>query len=174
MLIARQIHPDVIMLDVEMRGPGAEATVREILRSLPGTGVIVLTMHDNPRLVETLLAAGAAAYVIKGATRETLLAAIRGVRRDDRNVVISVSRETMTRLREPPASPLSSRELEVLTAVSAGLRNAQIARRLFITEGTVKRHLTNIYTKLDVTTRMSAVNKAITMGLIEPKEFGDR
>lgn len=172
--IARQIHPDVIMLDVEMRGPGAEATVREILRSLPGTGVIVLTMHDNPRLVETLLAAGAAAYVIKGATRETLLAAIRGVRRDDRNVVISVSRETMTRLREPPASPLSSRELEVLTAVSAGLRNAQIARRLFITEGTVKRHLTNIYTKLDVTTRMSAVNKAITMGLIEPKEFGDR
>jgi DNA-binding NarL/FixJ family response regulator len=172
--IARQIHPDAIILDVEMRGTGAEATVREILRALPKTRVIVLTMHDNPSLVGMLLAAGAAAYVIKGATRETLLAAVRGVRSDDGNVVISVSRETVTRLRAPPASPLSSRELEVLTAVSSGLRNAQIARRLFITEGTVKRHLTNIYMKLDVTTRISAVNKAITMGLIEPREFDAR
>jgi DNA-binding NarL/FixJ family response regulator len=76
----------------------------------------------NPSLVEMLLAAGAAAYVIKGATRETLLAAVQGFRSDDGNVVISVSRETVARLRAPPASPLSSRELEVLTAVSAGLR----------------------------------------------------
>lgn len=172
--IARQIRPDAITLDVEMRGPGAEATVRELLHALPETRVIVLTMHDDPSLVGMLLAAGVTAHVIKGAKRETLLAAIHGVRRDDGNVIISVSRETMTRLREPPKSPLSSRELEVLTAVSTGLRNAQIARRLFITEATVKRHLTNVYMKLDVTTRMNAVNKAIAMGLIKPKEFGAR
>lgn len=169
--IARKIHPDTIMLDVEMPGPTAEVTVREIIRELPETRVVILTMHDDSGLVEKLLAAGARAYVIKGATREALLAAIRGARHDDQHVVVSVSRETMIRLREPPESPLSPRELEVLTAVSAGLSNAQIAARLFITEGTVKRHLTNVYVKLDVTTRMNAINKAIEMGLIKPRDF---
>lgn len=169
--IARKMNPDAIMLDVEMPGPGAEATVREIVSELPDIRVIILTMHDDPGLVEKMLAAGARAYVIKGATREALLAAIRGARHDDQHVVVSVSRETVIRLREPPESPLSPRELEVLTAVSAGLSNAQIAARLFITEGTVKRHLTNVYVKLDVTTRMNAINKAIEMGLIKPRGF---
>ncbi|GLY72866.1 response regulator transcription factor [Actinoallomurus sp. CA-142502] len=169
--IARKIHPDAIIVDVEMPGPGAEATVREIVSELPDTRVIILTMHDDPGLVEKMLAAGARAYVIKGATREALLAAVRGARHDDQHVVVSVSRETVIRLREPPESPLSPRELEVLTAVSAGLSNAQIAARLFITEGTVKRHLTNVYVKLDVTTRMNAINKAIEMGLIKPRGF---
>ncbi|MFB9834729.1 response regulator [Actinoallomurus acaciae] len=169
--IARKMNPDAIMLDVEMPGPGAEATVREIVTELPDIRVIILTMHDDPGLVEKMLAAGARAYVIKGATREALLAAIRGARHDDQHVVVSVSRETVIRLREPPESPLSPRELEVLTAVSAGLSNAQIAARLFITEGTVKRHLTNVYVKLDVTTRMNAINKAIEMGLIKPRGF---
>lgn len=167
----RKTHPDVAMLDIEMPGPPPETTVREVLREFPATRVIVLTMHDHPALVERMLAAGAAAYVIKSANRETLLAAIRGARRDDEQVVVSVSRETMARMVEPAASPLSPREFEVLKAVSSGLSNAQIAARLFITEGTVKRHLTNIYMKLEVTTRMNAINKAIVMGLIEPKEF---
>jgi DNA-binding NarL/FixJ family response regulator len=168
--VAERTAPDVVVLDVEMPGPGAEETIRDILRPRPEVRIVVLTMHDDPNLVERLLDAGAHAYVIKGAGREELLGAIRGVMKSDRHVVISVSRETMTRLREPAASPLSPRELEVLTAVSAGLNNAQIAARLFITEGTVKRHLTNIYMKLEVTTRMNAINKAIAMGLIAPKE----
>lgn len=169
--VAQRERPDVVMLDVEMPGPGAEEVTREILRRVPATHVIVLTMHDEPRLVDRLIAAGAHAYVIKGVDRAELLAVIRGVMSDDGRVVISVSRETMARLREGDPSPLSPRELEVLDLVSAGFNNAQIAARLFIMEGTVKRHLTNIYMKLDVTTRMNAINKAIAMGLIAPKEF---
>ncbi len=167
---ARRTSPDVVVLDVEMPGPSAEETVTALLRALPGVRIVVLTMHDNPALVERLITAGAHAYVVKGVGRAELLGAIRGVTKSDEHVVISVSRESMTRLREAATSPLSSRELEVLTAVSGGLSNAQIAARLFITEGTVKRHLTNIYMKLEVTTRMNATNKAIAMGLIAPKE----
>lgn len=167
---AQLSSPDVVVLDVEMPGPGAEETIRALLRTLFDVRVVVLTMHDDPGLVERLITAGAHAYVVKGAERAELLGAIRGVMRNDSHVVVSVSRESMTRLRESAASPLSSRELEVLTAVSAGLSNAQIAERLFIAEGTVKRHLTNTYMKLEVTTRMNAINKAIAMGLIAPKE----
>ena len=167
--IAKALSPDVILLDVEMPGPGAEETVHALRRDLPDAQVIILTMHDDATVVDRMLAAGADAYVSKGATREALLAAMREAARDGGQVLISVSRETMSRLREPSESVLSPRELQVLTAVSAGLGNAQIAARLFITEGTVKRHLTNIYVKLGVTTRMNAINKAIAMGLIEPK-----
>ncbi|MQA93629.1 MAG: response regulator [Streptosporangiales bacterium] len=168
--LARRTSPDVVVLDVEMPGPDAETTIRELLEALPSVRVIVLTMYDEPDLIDRILTAGARAFVFKGAGREELLVAIRGVIKDDGHVVISVPRETMTRLREPVSSPLSPRELEVLTAVSAGLNNAQIANRLFIAEGTVKRHLTNIYMKLEVTTRMNAINAAIAMGLIAPKE----
>lgn len=168
--LARHTTPDVVVLDVEMPGPDAETTVRELLQALPSVRILVLTMHDEPDLIDRLLSAGAHAFVFKGAGREELLATIRGVTKDNGHVVISVPRETMSRLRETVSSPLSPRELEVLTAVSAGLNNAQIARRLFIAEGTVKRHLTNIYMKLEVTTRMNAINTAIAMGLIAPKE----
>lgn len=166
---ARRTSPDVVVLDVEMPGPSPEETIR-LLRAQFGVRVVVLTMHDDPGLVERLINAGAHAYIVKGAERAELLGAIWGVIKSDEYVVISVSRESMARLREPAASPLSSRELEVLTAVSDGLSNAQIAAQLFITEGTVKRHLTNIYMKLEVTTRVNGINKAIAMGLIAPKE----
>jgi DNA-binding NarL/FixJ family response regulator len=167
---AQLYSPDVVVLDVEMPGLSADETIRTLLRSLRDVRIVVLTMHDDPDLVERLITAGAHAYVVKGVERAELLGAIRGVMRSDTHVVVSVSRESMTRLREPVASPLSARELEVLTAVSAGLSNAQIAARLFIAEGTVKRHLTNTYMKLEVTTRMNAINKAIAMGLIASKK----
>jgi DNA-binding NarL/FixJ family response regulator len=161
--------PDIVVLDVEMPGPSAEETIAVLCTQL-GVRTVVLTMHDDPDLAERLITAGAHAYIVKGVERAELLGTIRGVMKDDDHVVISVSRESMSRLREPAVSPLSSRELEVLTAVSVGLSNAQIAERLFITEGTVKRHLTNIYMKLDVTTRVNGINKAIAMGLIPPKK----
>ncbi len=164
---ARLLRPDVLMLDVEMPEPVSEAVVRELVKTVPQARVIIVTMHDDPRLVEHLLAAGAHAYVIKGASREALLAAIRGSTGDTAQVMLSVSRQTMRRLHEPAEWPLSAREVEVLAAVSDGLSNAQIAARLFITEGTVKRHLTNIYGKLDVVGRVNAINKAVELGLIK-------
>lgn len=168
--LAQRTKPDVVLLDVEMPGLGTEETLRRMLRASPSSKVVVLTSHDEPRLVRSLLAIGARAYVIKRATREELLATIRTVERDADRVVLSVSRDTLKKLVGRYKGPLSSRELEVLTLVSGGMRNAQIASQLYISEGTVKRHLTNIYTKLGVASRIDAVNKAIAAGLVASRD----
>jgi ATP/maltotriose-dependent transcriptional regulator MalT len=80
--------------------------------------------------------------------------------------VLSVPKITMTQLGGPPTGPLSPRELEVLDLVAQGLSNGQIGTRLRISEGTVKRHLTNIYLKLDVRSRTNAINKAAALRLL--------
>jgi DNA-binding NarL/FixJ family response regulator len=167
-LVEREL-PDVVLLDVEMRGPGPEETLRRMLSASPSTRVVVLTMHDEPRLVRSLLGLGARAYVVKNATREELLATVRMVERDSDRVVLSVSRDTLERLEGRDEGLLSTRELEVLAFVATGLSNARIAAQLHIAEGTVKRHLTNVYAKLGVASRMDAVNKAVSAGLVNPR-----
>lgn len=167
--LVRDVQPDAIMLDIEMPGPWIEQTIKQILMHNSNVKIIALTVHDDPSLVDKVLAAGASAYVLKDISREELFATIRGVTRDDTHAIVSVSLLTMKRLRNPTVPPISQREIEVLAAVSEGLNNAQVARRLFITEGTVKRHLTNIYNKLEVKTRIRAVNQAIALGLIPPQ-----
>lgn len=168
--LAQELNPDVVLLDIEMPGLGVEETLRRMLRASPSSKVIVLTMHDEPRLVRSLVATGARAYVIKSATREELLATIRTVQRDADRVVLSVSRDTLENLKGRNEGLLSTREVEVLTLVAGGMSNAQIASRLYISEGTVKRHLTNAYAKLGVTSRIDAVNKAISLGLVSSSE----
>lgn len=164
--LARRERPDVVLLDVEMPGPESDVVLGEILRVPSAPRVAILTMHDDARLVSRLLSVGAQAYISKSSTRGELLAAIRAVRKDRDHVVLSVPKGTMTQLGEPPAGPLSGRELKVLGLVAKGLSNAQIASELYISEGTVKRHLTNIYLKLDVRSRMNAINKATAMRLL--------
>lgn len=168
----RSTNPDVLLLDVEMPGPGAEETLERVLRVPEPPRVAVLTMHDDARMVSRLIAIGAQAYISKSSTREELLAAIRAVRNDSDRVVLSVAKGTVSRLERPAQGPLSARELEVLGLVAHGLSNAQIAGELYISEGTVKRHLTNIYLKLEVRSRMNAINKAMAMRLLPAAEPG--
>ena len=164
--LVRRDVVDVVLLDVEMPGPPLDQTMAAISQLPVPPRIAILTMHDDARLVGRILSLGAQAYISKGSSREQLLAAIRAVRAQPGRAVISVPKETVRELGEPRQNPLSARECEVLGLVSKGLSNAQIATRLYITEGTVKRHLTNIYIKLDVRSRMNAVNKARTMHLI--------
>jgi len=112
------------------------------------------------------MATGASAFISKDVTRQELLSAIRSICKDRDHVVLSISRETMRQLQGPVNGPLTARELEVLMLVAKGLQNAQIAAKLYISEGTVKRHLTNTYLKLEVRSRIRAVNKAVTLGLL--------
>lgn len=164
-------RPDVVLLDVEMPGPGAEEIIRRILHASPSSRLLVLTMHDEPPLVRSLLGSGAHAYMIKSATRQELLAAIEAVVKDADRIFLSVSRETLEGLEGREKEVLSARELEVLSLAARAMSNAQIASRLYISEGTVKRHLTNVYAKLGVASRVEAVNKAVSAGLVASRNL---
>lgn len=129
--------------------------------------LVVLATHENVRVARRFLAMGVWAYVSNSSTREELLGVIRTVGHGSDRAVLSVPRNLLEQLTSPVVSPLSCRELEVIELVAAGLSNAQVAARLHITEGTVKRHLTNTYLKLDVRSRTAAINKAASMGLLD-------
>jgi DNA-binding NarL/FixJ family response regulator len=160
--LCRQLHPHVLIMDVEMPGPGAPATVRQVSRDSPTTRIIVLTMHDSSTLVRELIGLGASAYLHKSAGRPELAAAVNSVMRDADQVLVAVSRTSMLGPERSESTPglVSARELEVLTLLAQGLSNSEIAARLFISDSTVKRHLTNVYAKLGAASRVDAVRRA--------------
>lgn len=166
--LAAEHQPDVMLMDIEMPGPGAEATLTGVLEVSPHTAILVLTMHDDATMVRTLLRLGAAGYLIKSIEYHELLAAVRAAVRDQSTVTVSVSRATLGRLdhhKEPADVLLSPRELAVLGALAQACSNVQIGAQLFISQGTVKRHLTNLYAKLGATGRVDALLKARAAGL---------
>ncbi|MCA1715935.1 MAG: response regulator transcription factor [Actinobacteria bacterium] len=171
--LAEREEPDVVLLDVEMPVMGAEGAIEGILRTSPSSKVLVLTMYDEPRLVRKLLALGAHAYIVKNATREELVTAVRTVHRVEDRVVLSVSRSTADRLEGSERVTLSRRELEVLLLMVKAMSNKQIACCLEISDGTVKRHLTNIYAKLDVTSRADAAKQALISGLVTFRDLSE-
>jgi DNA-binding NarL/FixJ family response regulator len=155
-----------------MPGPGAKTVIGRITASYPDTAVIILTMHNSPAIVRELLESGAAAYLVKTIARDELISAVRSVSRSRENVILSVPRKTIQSLerQQEQHTLLSERELEVLRLVATAMSNAQIAARLYISEGTVKRHLTSIYSKLGAVSRVDAINKAERAHLIDGVE----
>ena len=160
--LVRAYTPDVLILDVEMPGQPAAHTIEQVRAAAPATRIMVLTMHEESALVHDLLGRGASAYLTKTIRRNELLAAVRSIGRSTGTVMLSVPRATFEGMdrEEQDSKLLSPRERDVLLLLAEGRSNAQIARLLFITEGTVKRHLTNIYAKLDAVSRLDAVRKA--------------
>jgi DNA-binding NarL/FixJ family response regulator len=171
--LTAEVKPDVVLMDVEMPLMGAEQAIRQILCTSPSSKILVLTMYDEPRLVRKLLMLGAHGYLVKNATREELVAAVRTVHRVEDRIVLSVSRSTADRLEGSEQSVLSNRELEILLLIARAMSNSQIASRLHISEGTVKRHLTNIYAKLGVSSRADAAKKALTSGLLTFRDLSE-
>ncbi|WP_156725750.1 response regulator [Streptomyces apocyni] len=154
-------RPDVVLLDVEMPGPGPLANLRGVRQAAPDARVIVLTMHDNRQLIDSLLSAGAVGYLHKEADREVLVAAIRSAMAGGTTMFLPRTSTGSGPEREPQAADaLTLRERELMEQVAQGLSNRQIGSRLGITEGTVKRHLRNIFDKLGATSRLDAVNRA--------------
>jgi two-component system nitrate/nitrite response regulator NarL len=149
--LAASLRPDVVLLDVDMPGAHPTNTVDRLRSVSPRTAVIVLTMYDDPQLVRDMLHVGVSGYLHKSVGWRDLVAAVRSAARGQPQVAMLVSRETLI--------SLSAREQEVLALVAEAMSNRQIATRLSITEGTVKRHLRNIFGKLGAVSRMDAVNK---------------
>jgi len=172
--IVDQHSPDVVLLDVEMPGPGVNEIIEGIRRVSTASKIAILTMHEDAELVGRLMDFGVHAFISKGSSLGDLLNVVRSIANRQDRVVFSVSRDVLSGLRESGRNPLSVRETEVLMLVSEGFGNAQIAGRLFISEGTVKRHLTNIYVKLDVQSRVNAINRANELGLLRSTGFQNR
>ncbi|MDL5159690.1 response regulator [Actinomycetospora termitidis] len=152
-----RLRPDVVLMDLSMPGTdGATATGR-IRTAVPGTRVLVLTSFADQRHVLAALDAGADGYLLKHAEPETIIEGLRQVARGEVPLDGRAARVLLS-ARSAPARTvdLTDRETEVLLLVADGLGNKQIARRLTITERTVKNHLTNIYQRLGVTDRTQA------------------
>jgi len=161
----RSHQPDVLLVGIGTGNSSDLDDLQHLQHAHPPSKMIILATHDDPRRVKHLLSSGAHAYILKSTSFDELLTTIRVIEQHQDRVILSVSRDTMNRLRAHSEPILSSRELEVLTLVADGMRNSQIAGKLFISEGTVKRHLTNIYAKLGATSRTDAVRRASRAGL---------
>ena len=149
-------RPDVVLMDLSMpQVDGAEAT-RRILAADSAARVVVLTSFADDRHIVEALQAGAIGYVLKHAEPDELLGAIRAAAAGDAPLDPKAARVLLETKRVRSDQQLSSREIEVLRLVATGLANKQIARRLGIAERTVKAHLTNIFTRIDVTDRTQA------------------
>ena len=154
---------DVLLLDVELDGPPARTTIATVRRNQPHIGVVVLTMHRDAVLRRALLDAGAVDFVTKDTpSRELVERIVRATRTGAAPVTFPVDLVTDARA----GSPLSDRELEVLRLVAAARSNAEIAAELGLAVGTVKRHVYNVFRKLDVGTRVGAISAANRLGLL--------
>jgi len=160
-------RPDVVLMDLRMPGMGGVAATRWIGDRYPACHVLVLTTFDGDEEIYQALKAGARGYLLKDAGREELLAAIRGVHAGKRWIPPAVADRLAQRV---AGSQLSSREVEVLSLVAAGNSNKRIARRLGITEGTVKGHVNSILGKLAADDRTEAVTSAVRRGILRLDE----
>ena len=171
---ARRFRPDVVLMDIRMPElDGLEAT-RRVLAEHPSTRILILTTFDLDEYVFESLAAGASGFVLKDDPPEQLLAAVRTVAAGDALLSPAVTRRvidhfTSSRRHSPPpeVGSLTQRELEVFGLITRGLSNAEIGRALFISDATVKTHVTRLLQKLGVRDRAQAIVLAFRTGLFD-------
>ncbi len=166
---ARAERPDVVLMDLQMPGMDGVAATRAILAEEPSAQVVILTSYSDGERIIAALDAGAVGYLLKDADPEDILEGIRAVSRGESPLHPRAARELLTSRRTAPGEErlpqLTGREVEVLRLVRQGLANKQIARRLGISERTVKAHLTSVFQRLDVADRTQAALWAERHGL---------
>jgi DNA-binding NarL/FixJ family response regulator len=169
--VARELSPDVILMDLRMpRGDGVSA-IERIAKQRPEARIVVLTTYDTDVDILRAVEAGAAGYLLKDTPRADLIRAIQAAARGETVLAPTVAGRLMTRMRGPRPEALSAAQTQVLALAARGMTNAEIGRTLFISEATVKTHLVRACAKLGVSGRTAAVTKAIETGALPPADL---
>lgn len=173
---AAHLRPDVILMDIQMGDMNGIEASEQILRILPDTKIIMLTMLDDSESLFAAMVAGARSYVLKGADKAEVLRTIRAVAGGEVLFGAAIAARVtdyfrnLHRVQSPqraavPFPELSDRELDVLDQIARGLNNHEIAEKLHITVKTVSNHISNIFSKLQVADRAQAIIRARNAGL---------
>jgi len=172
--LARRHRPDVVLMDLGMPHMDGLAAARQIKQDLPACAIVVLTIHHDDEHLFAAIKAGASGYVLKDAPPEHTVEAIRAAARGEgfvgaslvKRLLAEFARISQLRAAAKQAfAELTRREMEVLELLGTGLRNREIAERLFVSEKTVKNHITSIFLKLHVNDRTEAALLAARHGL---------
>jgi len=180
--LARQLRPDVVLMDLHMPRKGGVAVTREITAALPQTRVLVLTTLETDQTVFDAVRAGALAYLLKDATEADVLETIRAVHRGESRLTPQIARKVLDHLRRLPdsvqapatapsesnlGSDLNEKEAKVLQLIAEGMTNKQIASTVFLAEGTVKNYVSRIMEKLHASSRTELAVMAVRQRRVE-------
>lgn len=166
--LTSSLDPDVVLMDLRMPGGNGVEAIAELTRRGARAKVLVLTTYDTDSDTLPAIEAGATGYLLKDAPREELFTAVRAAAQGRTVLSPAVASRLVSAVRAPASTQdsLSAREREVLALVAKGTSNREIARVLFISEATVKTHLTHLYAKLGVNDRAAAVAVAYDRGIL--------
>jgi DNA-binding NarL/FixJ family response regulator len=161
-----ELRPDIVLMDLRMPEMDGVTAISRIKEEYPETQVLVLTTYESDADILRAIETGATGYLLKDAPREELFGAIRTAAQGKSPLAPNVATRLMQRMRDPDKEALSAREIEVLELVASGTSNKEIAKRLWVSETTVKSHMLHILDKLGVSDRTAAVTEALKRGII--------
>lgn len=176
--LAKQLQPDVVLLDINMPGMNGVEVAKVLREQQPDSGILVLTIHDDETYVKEMIRSGAKGYLLKDAEPRQVVQAIKKVAAGESVYPTDLMERVMERYHQLEVRmgrlqsaaaindlSLTNRELEILRYIVEGMRNKEIANALYISEKTVKNHITNLLRKLDVEDRTQAAVFAVSQGL---------
>lgn len=165
--LVKRLGPDVVLLDIAMPGGTGLEVAAKLRDAAPNVRFLFLTMHDDDASISKAIGLGADGYVLKTASTDELLTALRAVSEGGSYLSPAVARRVMDLAGgKAPGTTLTERELEILRLLATGARPAEVAQKLFVSIKTVKNHLTSVYAKLGVQTGAQAVAEAYRRGLV--------
>ncbi len=170
MRLIAEHQPDIAVLDIQMPGATGIDVTRWVRSHHPSTGVLILSAYDDDPYITAVLQAGANGYVLKTASPDEIIQAVREVHAGNSALDPAIARKLVRQIASPPGTqeyePLTDRETEVLALVAKGLTNKAIGLQLRISDRTVQGHLVKIFVKLQAASRTEAVMRAVSLGWI--------